>query len=268
MQLHDFVDFCSAVPSLLLLYYASRHDIVKERYVSAGESAFIGIDLSDPFAKHKRRSTRSILGTDLYCTFDEWEYNPTGYAIVSSEVAHTPHIVAMDGPQGLASSLERRMRLCEQQLGTAGKSLYEFRPIGQPYAGFVRGSVKLFYSLYKSRNFQLCGIQKTKLSTVNLIEVYPGAAWPVLAGYRLKKKRLLEGRRARYDLMVRLGITFAQRYSIEMPPTHDQLDAAVAAYIAYLFKSGKTCDYGEKPFEDTSLEILREGLIIQPVKSA
>jgi hypothetical protein len=102
----------------------------------------------------------------------------------------------------------------------------------------------------------------------NLIEVYPGAAWPVLARQRLKKKRLLEGRRARYGLMVRLGMTFAQRYSIDMPPTHDQLDAAVAAYLAYLFESRKTCDYGEKPFEDTNLRILREGLLVQPIRSS
>jgi len=229
---------------------------------------FIGIDLSDPFAKHERTCTRAILGAALYCTFDEWEYDLTGSTIVPPKVAHLPHVVAIDGPQGLASSLEHRMRLCEQELGVAGKSPYDFPPIGQLYAGFIRGSVKLFYSLYKSGNFCLHGMRKTKKSEVNLIEVYPGSAWPVLTGHRLKKKSLLEGRRARYDLMVRLGITFAQRYSIEMPPTHDQLDAAVAAYIAYLFKSGKTCDYGEKPFEDTSLGILREGLIIQPVKSA
>jgi len=68
--------------------------------------------------------------------------------------------------------------------------------------------------------------------------------------------------------MGRLGITFAQRYSIKMLPTHDQLDTAVAAYLAYLFKSRKTCDYGEKAFEDTNLGILREGLIVQPVKSS
>jgi len=71
--------------------------------------------------------------------------------------------------------------------------------------------------------------------------------------------------------MGRLGITFAQRYSIKMLPTHDPLDTAVAAYLAYLaylFKSRKACDYGEKVFEDTNLGILREGLIVQPVKSS
>ena len=225
---------------------------------------FIGIDLSDPFAKHKRTCTRAILGADLYCTFDEWEYDLTGSTIVPPKVVHSPHIVAIDGPQGLASSLERRMRLCEQQLRAAGKSPYDFRPKEQPYAGFVRGSVKLFYSLYKSRNFQLYGMQKTKLSTVNLIEVYPGSAWPVLAGYRLKKKSLLEGRRARYNLLLEHGMTFDQRYSIGKPPTHDQLDAAIAAYIAYLFKNRKTRNYGNNPLDDASLGVLREGLIVQP----
>lgn len=229
---------------------------------------FIGIDLSDPFAKHKRGCTRAILGPDLYCTLDEWEYDPTGSAIVPSEVAHSPHIVAIDGPQGLASNPAQRMRLCEQLLGAAGKSSYAFRPIGQPYAGFVRGSVELFHSLYRSGDFHLHEVEQAQATDTNLIEVYPGAAWPVLARQRLKKKRLLEGRRVRYGLMVRLGITFAQRYSIEMLPTHDQLDATIAAYIAYLFKNGKTCDYGEKPFEDPNLEILREGLIVQPVKSS
>ena len=53
-----------------------------------------------------------------------------------------------------------------------------------------------------------------------------------------------------------------------MLPTHDQPDTDVTVYLAYLFKSRKTCDYGEKAFEDTNLGILREGLIIQPVKSS
>ena len=78
--------------------------------------------------------------------------------------------------------------------------------------------------------------------------------------------RLLEGRGARYGLMGRLGITFAQRYSIKVLPTYNQRDTAVAAYLVYLFKSRKTCDYGEKAFEDTNLGILREGLIIPPVQ--
>lgn len=226
---------------------------------------FVGIDLSDPFAKRERPCTRAILVPDLRCTFDEWIYNETGLAIVPPDVLHLPHIVAIDGPQGLAASAEQRMRVCEQQLGVAGKSPYGLPPIGCPYAGFVRGSVKLFYALYKSGGLRLYGMQKSQQSNSNLIEVYPGSAWSVLAGgHHLTKKRLLEGRKARYALLVRRGLSFPQGYSIEGLPTHDQLDAAVAAYISYLFKKSKTSDYGRNPFEDASRGVLREGLIVQP----
>lgn len=225
---------------------------------------FIGIDLADPFAKHERLCTRAILEPDLHCTFGDWIYDETGSAIVPPEILQLTYILAIDGPQGLAASPEQRMRACEQQLGVAGKSPYDLPPIGHPYAGFVRGSVKLFYSLYKSGGGRLFGMQKSPSSS-NLIEVYPGSAWFVLAdGCRLAKKRSLEGRKARYALLARQGLSFPQGYSLQTLPTHDQLDAAVAAYIAYLFKKGKTSSYGRNPFEDPSRNVLREGLIVQP----
>jgi hypothetical protein len=227
-------------------------------------SIFIGIDLSDPFAKRKRPCTRATIGTNFNCTFDEWEYDLTGNQIVPDKILPMQFVLAIDGPQGLAGNPEYTMRLGERKLGTAGKSPYTFRPIGQPYAGFVQGSVKLFYSLSKSQCFQLYGLNSGKLAT-NLIEVYPGAAWPVIAGHRLQKKKLLTGRRCRYELLMRIGIKFSPTYTIKVPPTHDQLDAAIAAYTAYLFTTGKTMEYGQNPFEDERLGILREGLIIQPV---
>jgi len=234
--------------------------------VSTIEPVFVGIDLTDPFSKCQRRCTRAILKADLSCTFDKWTYARTGSAIVPSQLVHLPYIVAIDGPQGLAGSAGAKMRICERQLRAAGKSSYTFRPIGQPYAGFVRGSVELFYSLYRSATFRIHGMDQEP--EANLIEVYPGAAWPVLADQTLRDKKLLEGRKDRHDLLARLGITFTHKQGIEMPPTHDQLDAVLAAYIAYLFSIGKTNDHGEKPFEDTSTKILREGLIVQPVKSS
>lgn len=228
------------------------------------EPIFVGIDLTDPFAKRRRKCTRAVLGMDLHCTFDEWEYDLSGSLIVPPELERSLCIVAIDGPQGLAGDPARTMRLCEQQLRAAGKSGYDFKT-EQPYAGFVRGSVTLFHSLYQSGIFHLYGMEQGQEPGAKLIEVYPGAAWPWLAGQRLKKKKVLEGRRDRCKLMVRLGVTFAERYTIKMPPTHDQLDAAVASYIAYLFNLGKTYAYGQKPFEDTSRGILREGLIFQPI---
>ena len=64
---------------------------------------------------------------------------------------------------------------------------------------------------------------------------------------------------------MRIGIQFSPKYTIEAPPTHDQLDAAIAAYVAYLLTIGETMEYGQNPFEDERLGVLREGLIIQPV---
>jgi hypothetical protein len=226
-------------------------------------TTFIGIDLSDPFAKNKRPCTRATIGTNLDCIFDEWEYDLTGNQIVPDKISTTQFILAIDGPQGLAGNPECTMRLSERKLGTAGKSPYTFPPIGQPYAGFVQGSVKLFHLLSKSQCFQLYGLNSGKLKT-NLIEVYPGAAWPVIAGQRLEKKRFLGGRRSRYDVLSKIGIKFSSKYTTEVPPTHDQLDAAIAAYTAYLFTTGKTMEYGQNPFYDEKFGILREGLIIQP----
>ena len=62
-----------------------------------------------------------------------------------------------------------------------------------------------------------------------------------------------------------MGIKLSTKYTIEVPPTHDQQDAAIAAYIAYLFTIGKTMECGQNPFEDERLGVLREGLIIQSV---
>jgi len=233
--------------------------------LSNKRSIFIGIDLSDPFAKHKRPCTRATIGSNLNCTFDEWEYDLTGNQIVPDTILPIQFVLAIDGPQGLASNSECTMRLADRKLGTAGKSPYAFPPIGQPYAGFVQGSVKLFYSLNKSQHFQLYGLKNEKVDT-NLIEVYPGAAWPVFSGHRLQKKRLLAGRKSRYELLMRIGIKFSPKFTIEVPPTHDQLDAAIAAFIAYLFSIGKTTEYGQNPFEDEKLGVLREGLIVQPVR--
>jgi hypothetical protein len=232
--------------------------------MSIESAIFIGVDLSDPFARHKRPSTRAIIEMNLSCIFDEWEYNPTGNQIISDKIRPMRFILAIDGPQGLAKNPECTMRFSERELGAAGKSPYVFRPIGQPYAGFVQGSVNLFYALHKSQRFQLYGLESKNINA-NLIEVYPGAAWPVIAGHKLQKKRLLAGRQSRYELLMRVGVKFSPNYTIEMPPTHDQLDATMAAYTAYLFSIGKTTKHGQNPFEDEKLGILREGFIVQPL---
>lgn len=221
------------------------------------------MDLTDPYAKRTRPSTRAILTPDLSCTFDEWKYNESGTGLIPM-VHNTHSVLAIDGCQGLAGNPERTMRACEMELGTAGKSAYEFPLAGRPYAGFVRGSVKLFYALHSSGDFRLYGVLGIGRSQANLIEIYPGAAWRILNSRQWPpKKTTICGIRVRLGLLIRYGLTFPALRPDTLP-THDELDAAVAAYIAYLFVNGQTMDFGEPPFEDIEDKVMREGFIVQP----
>lgn len=224
---------------------------------------FIGIDLTDPFARNKRPCDRAILDNELKCLFDRWDYEPGGDQIIPESIIHEKCILAIDGPQGLAGNEEDNMRLSEHELRTAGKSPYTFPVQGKPYAGFIKGSVQLFFQLDKSGRFHLFGFGNDRGYT-NLIEVYPGAAWPVLAGHRLPNKKLVIGRQSRYELLKQLGLKFDLDDTVL--PTHDQLDAAVAAYTAYLFFIRKATEHGLPPFEDKAAGVIREGFILQPIK--
>lgn len=131
--------------------------------------------------------------------------------------------------------------------------------------GFVIGSVKLFEKLLRVQNFNLYGVNGSRQSARALIEVYPGAAWPLLAGkQRLLKKTYRQGRASRYDCLVNLGIRFPSDFSLQTLPTHDHLDATLAAYIGYLFAMEKVDFIGVAPFEDVGTSTIREGFIVQP----
>jgi hypothetical protein len=198
------------------------------------------------------------------CNFSEWDNYETGAGMVPDGYTDPPCIVAIDGPQGLAGFPERTMRSCERLLGAAGKSTFSFPILGRPFAGFVRGSVELFYRLQLSKDCRLYGMPGVDRFQSILLEVYPGAAWKTLAGHALPKKTSPGGRIERFKILKSLGLTFPQFVSGGLL-SHDELDAGVAAYIAYLFSQNKTVDYGEPPFEDASGQVLREGFIVQPV---
>ena len=101
-------------------------------------------------------------------------------------------------------------------------------------------------------------VDETNSSEANLIEVYPGAAWPVFSTHRLSKKTTVKGRVERRELLEAQGL----RFHDESVPSHDELDAAIAAYTAWLFKNGNSQLVGESPFVEH--DILREGFIVQP----
>jgi len=232
---------------------------------------FIGIDLSDITRDPPRPSARAVLNVvnhKLHCQFDEWEKSQGPLALVPSYVKGSDFILAIDGPQGLAGDQSCNMRVAERKLATPGKSPYlpPTLPSNFPYASFVWGAVKLFFSLSEDYGnlFRLYGAQSVKRSQANLIEVYPGKGWLCLKepSITLPKKKSLDGRKCRYALLERLDIKFPHKFTIERPPCHDQLDAALAAYTAYLFESEGTCDKGKAPWKDK--DFLREGIIVQP----
>ena len=54
---------------------------------------FIGLDLTDPFAKRKRPCTRAVLDSRLRLVLDEWEYQEDGTGIIPSTVKQ-PFVLA------------------------------------------------------------------------------------------------------------------------------------------------------------------------------
>lgn len=226
---------------------------------------FIGIDLTDPYAKSHRLATRAIFSsTSSLVYFDTWPYDREGLGMVPKHIngEAASYIVAVDGPQGLAGSPKATMRICEHQIGAAGKTPYDLPKPGPPYAGFIRGSVELFASL--AEDYLLHGLQNDH--HCNLIEVYPGATWPVMAHdcgmKKLHKKATPAGRKERQFILSEHGL------DVGCPggfiPSHDDMDAALAAYIAYRWAlDRKVKELGEPPKWAEDVHYLREGIIIQ-----
>lgn len=216
---------------------------------------FVGIDLTDPFAHERRPVTLALMDRWRRVHFTTWTYEPGGERMIPGAALADGFVVAIDGPQGLAAP-GRKMREAERLLRAPGKSGATFARAGTPYAGLVRGSVELFAALRKS-GLGLLG--EAPWETTSLLEVYPGDVWPKWAGRRPPKKTLPAGRRARYDIL--------REHGLELPVgcdavTHDQLDAAAAAFTAYLWATGKAREFGEPPVWDAEAGCIREGVIV------
>jgi hypothetical protein len=118
------------------------------------------------------------------------------------------------------------------------------------------GSALLFAALRKD-GLGVLG-EAPHASTV-LLETYPADLFAKWAGRKLGKKTMPVGRRARYDILRGLGV------ELPLGPdaiTHDQLDAAAAAFAAYLWATGKAKELGARPRFDAERGLLVEGPIV------
>ncbi len=227
-----------------------------------GSRYYVGLDLTDPYAGRTRPCDVAVLGPDLDCTFAKWDYKADGAGIVPGRALGRSFIMAVDGPQGLAGTPGATVRESERLVNAPGRTPYDLPEPGKPYAGFIKGSVLLFYRLVTSGSrFRLLGLDDVPPGDANLIEVYPGGAWKIIADQPLPPKRTLDGRSARTELLASLGIRFA---SSDLP-TDDQLDAALAAWTAYRFDRGMAKIEGFKPEIDGAVGAVREGFVVHPL---
>ena len=223
----------------------------------AGGRLFIGLDLTDPTAAKKRPCDIAVLDADLACTFHLWNYAEDGRGIIPSRALGRGFILAIDGPQGLAGVPDAVMRVSEQIVNAPGRTPYTFPKKGTPYAGFITGSVKLFHRLVTSGSrFRLLGLNGIAAADANVIEVFPGGAWRIAAEAPLETIT----RRPQ-------GAPCSRALACGSSPTScrlDQLDAAMAAWVAYCFDLGESRAEGPAPELDEAAGVVREGYIVQP----
>ena len=205
---------------------------------------FFGVDTTDPFAKHPRDATVAELDNALYLK--------DLYEMRMESVPKLPlGLIAIDGPQGLAR-LGQKRRECERLLRTPGFTPDTLPVAGsKPFAGYLRGNILLFQSMVRA-GWRL---------QQDLIEVFPGAAWPLFYSIPLMAKQTEEGRRQRRGILVRCGIQ-----GLPTALTHDQLDAVMAAFTAFQFSIGKAVLVGIPWYRayGSQGDFPREGFIVQP----
>jgi hypothetical protein len=227
-----------------------------------GGRCFIGLDLTDPTAAKPRPCDVAVLDGQMQLTFSQWAYREDGAGIIPPKALGRAFVLAVDGPQGLAGEPDATMRESERRVNAPGRTPFAFPEDERPYAGLITGSVRLFLRLVTSGSrFRLLGLDGVPPEDTTLIEAFPGGAFRKLADGQLPAKRTEEGRQARLALLQGLGLVFPDPATL---PTPDQLDAAMAAWVAMRFHEGAAHAEGAAPEMDEVAGVVREGYIIMP----
>lgn len=187
---------------------------------------YLGVDLTDRHAINPRPIDVCgvrVEGDALRAEFWQWSWGPSALAVDVTEILpelRESRSVMIDGPQGFALP-GRKVRECERLVRAPGRTPDDWPAPTSPYAGFVRSAIELFQALHHAH------VPISSSTGAGACEVYPGDIWPRLAGRRLPKKTTKEGCLLRRQLLEQLGLV-----GLPERPTHDELDAAVAALLA------------------------------------
>jgi hypothetical protein len=226
---------------------------------------FLGWDLSDPFARRPRAVDVARVDEHGGVDFEQWVWPvPDGERWLDAEalVAAFPvgpeDVVVVDGPQALARP-GFHVREAERLLRAPGRTPDVLPVPGLPFSGFVRGSVLLFAALHRLRGLALLDLDTPAAHEARLFEAFPGATWRGLGGSKLPKKETPEGRLRRRELLEQGGL----RFSGTRLPTHDELDAALCAWLGWLLdrEPSRVRAVGLPLWKDTE-GWLREGRIL------
>ncbi|NOK39237.1 DUF429 domain-containing protein [Corallococcus exercitus] len=226
---------------------------------------FVGWDLTDPFARAPRPVDEAVVDGDGRVRFSQrvWPEPRTGHGLDPEALAEAfalqpGDVVVVDGPQALANPGER-VRDAERKLRAPGRTPDVLPLPGAPFAGFVRGSVLLFAALRAHARVPLLDLDTPELSQARLFEAFPGATWRALAVEKLGAKASPEGRARRQALLESAGLRFLDAGTC----THDQLDAALCAWLGWRTRTrpGDVTTVG-LPLTQDADGTLREGRIL------
>ncbi|RKH53626.1 DUF429 domain-containing protein [Corallococcus aberystwythensis] len=227
---------------------------------------FVGWDLTDPFARAPRPVDEATVDGDGRVRFSQrvWpkanaRHGLDPHALAEAFAIQPGDVVVVDGPQALANP-GARVRDAERKLRAPGRTPDVLPVPGAPFSGFVRGSVLLFAALRAhSQKVPMLDLDTPTLPQARLFEAFPGATWRTLAVEKLGAKASPEGRARRQALLESAGLRFMGTGTC----THDQLDAALCAWLGWLTRTrpGDVTAVGLPLTEDAD-GTLREGRIL------
>ncbi|MFP2904292.1 DUF429 domain-containing protein [Pyxidicoccus sp. 3LFB2] len=226
---------------------------------------FVGWDLTDPFSRACRPVDVAAVDSRGRVRFSERRWpvpsRDGGFeaaALVEAFPVEAEDVVVVDGPQALARP-GASVRESERLLRAPGRTPDVLPEPGRPFAGFVRGSVLLFAGLRARGGLSMLDVDTAALGEARLFEAFPGATWRALAVEKLGAKASREGRERRRAVLEARGLSFP---SGELP-SHDQLDAAVCAWLGWLTrKAPEQVVAVGAPLTVDSRGWLREGRIL------